>query len=453
MLIMRLRLNEIYKISFISYFIGFIVVFCCLFCFLSFRSFCASGQAVYSAPPYPVGDGYGYNSSQEELFNQAVSEILALRPDVQLIYCCSFTDSNYAYFNGVYGLSDITITGALNSGFSRATYTGSAIDGFIWSNGSIVQTTYYPGSPTYCQLSDYTLFNPDNPNFVYLIKNQFIPGYPLYISPNVDKSVYNDCFFVKSGSSGIGVSGGASGSITSPGGDSSDLDLQFDLLIDDSALLDKLQEILDSNLSQEDKLDSIITLLSSANGKYDSIISYLQGSNNSLATLNQKLDLIYGKLVDSNDNNKSWLEKIYRWLVDFGSVFALPDPEDVQEVLENSTFWNAVTDLINFAKTFKNQLSLSNVTPKNSSNVDFYYDFHWNVYNFDTNTFEDKVTTVFIQFSWFESIRTPVTLVLTVFLILGMASYFVHQLVNLINGSGSGVNFVSAVRKSKGGEN
>lgn len=385
----------------------------------------AAAQTIYTEPPYPVGDGYGYYPYQEEMFQQAVSEILAFRPDVQLIYCTQFTDSNYAYFNGVYNLTDISITGALNSGFSRANYQGSMVDGFIWSNGSIVQYTYQAGSPNYCQLSNYTEFDVNNPNFVWLMRNVYIPGYPLYISPNVNKSVYEDSFFVKSGSGGIGLTGGASGSITSPGGDSSSLDLEFDLILDDSAFLDKLQEILDSNLSQEDKLDSIIQLLSSSNGKYDSIIGYLQSNNNALSVLSQKLDLIYGKLVDSQDGNKSWLEKIYLKLVQIYDY--ITEPYNSQEIEEKLSSLQIGQDMQSFRNSISQVSGVFDAPVATSSELRFEIPFTLPYINYSDS--------VVIDFSFYESIRNIIMPFIVAFLCFGFVLSLVRSIPGIFHGN------------------
>ena len=158
------------------------------------------------------------------------------------------------------------------------------------------------------------------------------------------------------------------------------------------------------------------------------------GITSRLDTLN---DNVSG-LGDKIDVSNNWLGRIWSAISDY---FSAPDPNEITDTLDDYPLIIDLTSTVNDTKsTVNNIFDFQSIQPKTADNVDFDYDFQWKVYVPQLHAFQTRTTRIHIVFSWFESIRTPVTLVLTVFLVLGFLVYVFRQIPNLINGVGAGAS-------------
>lgn len=418
---MRLKLNyEKVKTYIFMLFITFVVPFTCL-CGLYVKGFCASSN---SFPlPYGAGSHYGYGdfpltenivknvndylSSQGITSNALViNEIANDNSYISFYYITSnlvFAINNEGYFPILNG--NVVI-------FARSDFYGN------FCTGGII--TYVPSSNSFSLTSD--SYIDGRIDLRYLLVDGSVPSdtviryYPVYYSSNGDISGYgwvNNTLeydlpaFSFDGDSSSGASddfdGSASGSLVPDGDGGFDLDININIP------------------DYSEKLDDI-------GGSVDSI--------------NDKLD-----------SNNSWLQSIYNSIDNF---FSIPSSQEVTDTLGNYPLIQDLSGTVSDTKSAVNSIfDFSSVSPKSVNDVDFDYDFHWKFFDFSSGGFIDKVTTIRIRFSWFESIRTPVETVMIVFMTLGFIVYIFRQIPNLINGVSGGVSagesISSHLQSSKGG--
>lgn len=244
----------------------------------------------------------------------------------------------------------------------------------------------------------------------------FYIWYPFYHKDFAPVQVSSNWSTGREGFTYVGISGGggfdAPGFITGEGtgtldSDTGDLNIDFNLQYDDSAI----------------------------QGKLDTIIDNQEGS------------------LEKQDTANNLLGRIWQAITDY---FTPPTQQEVQTALNGFPVFGDLTNTIGQTKTTVNSIfDFSQIQPKTADNVDFDYDFTFVYYDPQFHRLRDKVVTVHIVFSWFESIRTPVTLVLSVFLALGFLVYIFRQIPNLINGVGAGASagqsIADSVTNQKGG--
>lgn len=430
---MRLKLkNEKCKISFIYYFIGCFVALVVLYN-VRLNVFAASSGG--SSPsyyteyplPYGVGTGYGYDSSVVDISTA---------------------------FNSVYTYATTQLwSGGQISGIYVYEYNSSAnrLDLFV----TMVSTADTPNMPSfspnpqsYPTVSSGDTFSCSDINFSYIVScflsdyhcewiisgnitnvnigsswttslptnisvvapDNFYYGYPLYIYGNPDIVSAGGRIGLTYGSPSGGnddafsIIGSAVGKVTDGNGNESDVDLDIIFNYDDSNLVNKLDSI-------------------------------EEGIND---------------LNDKQDDTNNWLERIWQAITDY---FAMPDPDDITDTLEDYPVINDFIGTTNeIRSTIDDIFDFDSIQPKTASDVDFDYTFHWSVYqpsfaSVNPNTSRSgsgsvwvpKSTTVRIVLSWYESVRTPCMLVLSTFLVLGFCVYLFKQIPSIINGAGSGI--------------
>lgn len=328
----------------------------------------------------------------------------------------------------------------LNSFTSESNFTFNVTNGVypMWYNYSTGACGMHTHNNTPFVLNSYiSLYYNGATPFYALIPNQFIPGYPLYIEndiiygndvvfsdyaniPSDDEPIYSGSSIGGSGTgtfipSDDGSGGSSEGGSSGIGGT---FDFELDLNLDDSAIIGAIE------------------------GVGDDIGGSLDDISGSLDDIGGSLDTIEGKIDTSNN----WLQRIWTAITDY---FTPPTKQEILSAFDDFPLIQDLIDTINTTKTSVNSIfDFSSITPKTANNVDFDYDFNWKVYDPDTSSFVTKTTTIHIIFSWFESVRTPVTLVLSVFLTLGFLVYLFRQIPNLINGVGGGASAGMSVSES-----
>ena len=157
--------------------------------------------------------------------------------------------------------------------------------------------------------------------------------------------------------------------------------------------------------------------------------------------INSRLDTIddsINGLGDKIDTSNGFLGGIYQGLTNF---FSVPTTDTVTSLISSyPVIYDTLGTYAVTKSTINDLFDFTSISPKTASTVDFDYNFTWKVYDPNTGSFINKSTPVHIVFSWYESIRTPVTLVLTVFLVLGFVVYIFRQIPNLINGVSGGAS-------------
>lgn len=462
---MRLKLSEkkLYKnITFV--FSSFFLISFAWLCLGFVAS--ASTWSEVQGPPYPIGGGFGYFENgqgrvDEDLVSIAISSITSFDPSIELIYVCGYDDYGNVYLNGCRGFSNVYIASSnvsVLSSDTRINYVVSSSDGFIIGpQNNFYATTYQPNSPTFINLGNYaSSVSPEGGVTAqpYLMRNVFIPAYPIYIADSVDPSVYDDVFDYFTEDSNISsiLGGKGIGKITDSNGNESDVDLDFEFVFDDSNIISKLQDILDSDSLNSDKLDDIITLLSSANGKYDNLITYLQGNTASLGskldTIKTSLDLSISKL----DQTNNWLERIYNKLVEIASHYGFPTFAELEEQYENTLFDRLLELPQDIGDSVLGSFYASPKTAEEMS--DIWYHFQWNTTPLNNNqaSFFNVDQWIHFSFDWYESIRDKFLLILFTFIYVTVLFLNLKKIPSIINGvSGVGDSFSDQNKRKEGG--
>lgn len=412
-------------------------------CFVSVTCLCLLPLTVHAETtnqypvPFGFGSGYGYDLGQSISGGEGSTPYVPTDEDIANIvsvietnknatcyglFVREFNNDNYSFY---FTLTDFAY------GMPNNTYPSLGYWGFLncWCFGTrdslpVGEVTFIPSTgnvivgPGSYDFNRVDLFIGDGSS-AYAYSGSDIPCYPVWhinnspiqVSPSwsADSSTYRDGF-VYIGNSGGGGGFDGPGFITGEGTgtldpDTGDLNIDFNLQYDDSVIQGKLDTIIEN---QEDSLD-----------KQD--------------TTNNRLGQIWQAITD---------------------YFTPPTQQEVTTALQGFPVFNDLTNTIGNTKTTVNSIfDFSQIQPKTADNVDFDYDFHWKVYNPSSHSFVTKTTTVHIVFSWFESVRTPVTLVLSVFLALGFLIYIFRQIPNLINGVGGGASAgISVAEHMKGSD-
>lgn len=382
--------------------------------------------------------------------------------------------SNYANFT-MSGLPDEDLNGFVYG----TSFTWGASNG-VYNlqynlNSGVVSLHSHSISPFI--LGDYLQYMPSTGNtsghfsFYYLIRNQFLIGYPLYL---VDDYYYNDVLVfqgydpilvpddgndyftgkITGGATSTIIGGGGTGEgSTSPGSSTEyDLDIELDL----SPIQDSINDL-------SSKIDELKEQLRQSQGTINSnigsIISQLQGLVSSIASGNAtgqsilaELQSIYAKLVDTSDNGKSWLQKIYELL---SLYLQPPSQEEVDSAFQNSFLYSMVSNLGAMVNSVRGMFQAS---PKSVSDMsDIWYRFQWDTTSENNSqaSFFSVDKWIHFSFAWYESIRDKFLLVLFTFIYATMIIYTMKVVPSIINGSSSIVGTVKSVShqdNSKGGK-
>lgn len=450
---MRLKLNyEKVKTYILMLVITFVVPFTCLCC-LYVKGLCANSD-IYNYPLPFGGGGYGYGGQlTSEVVYEIVSQSLALYPDADFILVPQlYNENECSVIIGRFG--SITFTGNYDNlyytssiKFNMGSSSPSARH-FNLTTMTLSSITYGRNNSYTCNVSNYVLpdVTQDVVDVAYLQKGVYIPNYPLYINPNSNGAIWKPYFVPFDSDDGGGGSGGTisvnghsvgggtiSGGDGSSGGADGSFDFDFDFDLDIPDYRSQLDDIGGS-------VDSIGENLDDIGGVVGDIFDGIGSLNTKADTQTTWLQRIYAKLVDGTDGDESWLKKIYEALVDFFQGFEIPSETDVQNELANSKMLGGIIRISNSSKQFVSSINADDIEVPSASDMDFDYPFHWQVYDFTSGNFVDKVTIVHIIFSWYESIRDKVMLVLSVFMISGFVVYIWKQVPNFINGVSGGAS-------------
>lgn len=458
---MRLKSNyEKVKTYIFMLVITFVVPFTCL-CGLYVKGLCASSDVIEF--PIPIGDNFGYGGQlSQDIVDGAISYMFQHHPQTKILTCQKISETSSGtlsylfncYTSDVVSLSNSNITTMRGVFLSNVyiNYNSSGSIAFEYRPSTGFRPYEYGTGSSRCNLYSYVFpVTPDDTSLsdYYLVKDVFIPNYPIWcLSTNFSSDdfslIFSDGYNSGddsgdgSGSSitinGHSVGGGTiSGGDGSSGGTDGSFDLEFDFDLDIPDYRSQLDDIGGS-------VDSIGESLDDIGGVVGDISDGIGSLSNKADTHTTWLQRIYAKLVDGSDGDESWLKKIYEVLVDFFQGFEIPSETDVQNELANSKMLGGIIRISNSSKQFVSSINADDIEVPSASDMDFDYPFHWQVYDFTSGNFVDKVTIVHIIFSWYESIRDKVMLVLSVFMISGFVVYIWKQVPNFINGVSGGAS-------------
>lgn len=220
--------------------------------------------------------------------------------------------------------------------------------------------------------------------------------------------------------------GEMTGTITPASGvDSPGFDIDFDFFIDMNPL----------KILGEEIRDGIGSLLDKVEDGFSTVIGSIGDTFTMLQNNTQTLISKVGEIVDD-------LKK--------------PTSQQLQDTLDNSTVVGGVVDIAQEGKTFLDSLTASGIQVPTSQDMDFDYPFTWKEYVPALHAFHTHTTNVHITFSWYESIRDKVLLVLGVFMTIGFTVYLIKQIPNLIagvsGGASAGQSIADHVTNNKGGK-
>lgn len=414
----------------------FVLAFVVLYC-LPLVSHASTNQI---PAPYGFGSGYGY---REWTGSNPIPTILDYFEENNIdVYGILMYEqaSDNSYLDFYICKEDFIYVGSGENGTSWNLYYGldlrdTSLSGVsadlyrIDSNGNItLRNTNYDLSPT-CSFPDGGVIS-SGVAYVY---------YPLWYPDNgaiklrrsFNDATYYDGFVFEGeippvvDYDGLGF-GDLSGTITpSSGVDSPGFDIDFDVFIDMNPLKILGEEIRDGIGSLVEKVEDGFTTVIGAIGDTFTMLQ------NNTQTLVSKV----GEIVDD-------LKK--------------PSSQQLQDTLDNSTVVGGVVDIAQEGKTFLDSLTASGIQVPTAQDMDFDYPFTWKEYVPALHAFHTHTTTVHISFSWYESIRDKVLLVIGVFMTIGFTVYLIKQIPNLIagvsGGASAGQSIADHVTNNKGGK-
>lgn len=417
---------------------------------------CASGGTgnfIYTKYPLPVGEGWGYGGQLTgEIVSDMISEALASYPDMKLLTVPMVWDSNEMSVNVYTSLSSINFSGDINDldNPSSITYSGGGVGlDYRVNLGGYTGMEYSMGTGP-CVPSNYVTQGPTGGD-VYLISNVYIPQYPLYISPDVDPSVYNLYFTLGDDSGGdatsIVISGHSTGSTieglieTDPqtgaiiGFSGQSTGGTFELAIEglDGALLGIQEEIEGQGFAIQDKLDSI----------EDEI--YIQGH-----TIGGKLDTLNGKIDTLNGNISQVLsgwEKVksfFAWLHDHGldnnghfslielfKYLYVPSRSDMEDALQDSVFYSDIQAYLDVVQDYTDMIE------ETEANSSYYWEFNFSSDIVNSNSPLAKTGNFRVYFDFWQYIRDRFWKYFTYFFVFGNILLILRKIPSILNGISS----------------
>lgn len=382
---------------------------------------CASdssgGSSLIRQLPFQVGAGYGNTFTSEELSRivEVCEEDRIYASDsgyIQIDYICLIE-------NGSDTINVRCFQNNAGNGFSR--YTGSSttfpLSGkfrFAWgspsgyggcrvvsiSKSSLTRINGYWASSgsTYLDCDDLTVLAPDG-SFVQS-QNTNVYGMPIYISSDL---IYDAVTYFSNTPQ------------HSQGGTLTDYS-------------DQVQDFIDSDISQVDDtppadssstpswLQKILSGLTKINNTIGGGFSWVKNGLNDVS--GSKLFSFFGAFHDLGDN---------------GSGFSIPtflgnllftSPTNLQNIFDASETGQAINDMKSVVRSIHNCYT---ATP--SEHVYWTFDF--------SNTILENAGVITIDFDWYNSIRTPVITLFSVFFILGFIFLWLRKLPGIISGASS----------------
>lgn len=398
---MRLRLNEkLLK----NYFIYSFALIAFSFVFLYCLPLTVHASEISSYPLYyGAGSGYGYPADVD--ISSVVSA--AIQYAGTSLWYGHTPYAVFAYeYNSTSGVFTVCCVyeGSVNFSPNPQSYPNiTNVDSLTY--GRTIQYFIDVDTSSYsCSWNRAVSFNSVSPS-LWLVSDGsggfYIPtevtlyGYPLWTDGDIDIYSAGDrlgfiCGAPRVPGTGPGLTGEAFGKVTDSEGNESNIDLEFNLSYDDSGVTSRLDELNSSVLEGFGVVGEISGKISDFNDDFNETTEV--PTNNQLTSILNDTEVI-GSLVAITSEAYTG----------FSSVFAEPDQ----------------------------------VT---SSDMVFDLPFHYQIYDYDSGSFVDRVKNVRISFAWYESIRSKVLTVIVVFMCLGFGMYLFRQIPNLINGVSGGAS-------------
>lgn len=428
---MRLKLKNDDKIKIRLF--GSLFVFLCSFVFLYCLPLTVHAETKNAFPlPYGPGSNWGFSNPNEvrlpnddeilDLVSQVETStgntvygffIYEIANDFSYVrFAVAFNDFWYLMPNDTYPsmpYNDYMYLRTLNTGnpFSTQIWKLDNNGAFYYDNGNINSGTgtFFSGGVSSSD-TFYTWYPFWHKDFE-----------PIQVSSNWSTGREGFVYQGVSGGGGFdgpGFQGSASGQLTPKSSvDGQGFDIDFDFFVDMNPL----------QILGEEIRDGIGTLIEKVKDGFSIVIGSI---GDTFQMLKDNTDTIVSKIQELAEDAKK------------------PSSQQLEEALYDSTVVGGIVDVAQSGKNFLDSLTASGIQVPSSEDMDFDYSFTWKEYKPKLHAFRTHSSTVHISFSWYESIRSKVLLVLGVFMTIGFTVYLIKQMPNLIAGvSGGGSAGVS----------
>lgn len=153
-------------------------------------------------------------------------------------------------------------------------------------------------------------------------------------------------------------------------------------------------------------------------------------------------DIVVGKIGELIGYIRDGFNIVSGYVEEIVDDLEKPSQQQLQEALQNSTVVGGVVGVVSNAKGVIDTLFSDFVEVPSAEDMEFDIDFVWRTYFFNggSDGWVLHHTPIHISFAWYESIRSSVTLVITVFMSIGFLMYFIKQIPNLIAGVSGGAS-------------
>lgn len=394
---------------------------------------CASDSNISSANslPLPVGAGWGNVFTDEEIgyiVNCAQQDLISCN-DSGYVSIGAIIISEYSQdgsfhvrcYQGpgfeVSSPSTFLSTGSyLSWSFQNQNNYGGARELDFNSDGSFYSASWIsnPGGIT---VNSFSFLSSLPDNSLGVVKGRSYTGYPIYISHDI---IFNDVVYFSNNSS--------NGGFDSPGWSES-----FEEWINgDYNPIDTTPPSTDTTPAWLQKILNALGKLNNTEGAGFNLIS-------------GKIDSFFGGISDKIDDFKDFIEDklsnnplitFYNTIYDLGvsgGSFSLGtlinnlcfcSPETAKSIFDSSETGQAINSFMSCGRNIANAFTASP-----SQHV------YW-TFNFQ-NSVLSNAGTVTIDFDWYDSIRTPVITVFSVFFFLGFVFLIIRKIPGIISGSSS----------------
>lgn len=426
---MRLKLNyEKIKTCIIMLVITFFVPFISL-CGLFINVSAADSISGYSQFPLPIVNTFDFSNEQIDLFNSTISSKVN---SLSSTYKGNWT--NYVLFVRDYYQSGNFVICALcqpvvsfsNNNDLSGWWNGNSYFYFSSSAsrwGGIIYFDYNPTTNTVSNVQNsFSSNSSDTYGSKYFNSTLSVNGnvlsnqtyYPFYLSNINDIVLSNNplpIFSLSASGGGDDLGGLGDGIGTIKDFDGQGFDIDFEFFLDMNPLKILGEEIRDGILTLGDYITDGFDIVGD---KIQDLIGYTRDG----------FSIVSGYVQEISENSKK------------------PTQQQLQEALENSTVVGGVVGVVSNAKGVIDTLFSDFVDVPSADDMEFDIDFVWRTYFFNggSDGWVLHHTPIHISFAWYESIRSSVTLVITVFMSIGFLMYFIKQVPNLIAGVSGGAS-------------
>lgn len=427
---MRLKSNyEKVKTYILMLVITIIVPFTCL-CGLFINVSAADSVSGFSQFPLPIVNTFDFTPEQISFFNTTITNRVNNLSDTYKVNW-----SNYVLFvRDVLSNGNIEIVALCqpvvsfsNSNDLSGWWSGTSYYSFRSSAsrwGGIVYFVYNPNTNSVVGNVNYSF--DANSNYTYgqkyisstldfsgnVLSNQTF--YPFYLSNINDIVLSNNplpIFSLSASGGGDDLGGLGDGIGTIKNFDGQGFDIDFEFFLDMNPLKILGEEIRDGILSLGEFISDGFDIVGD---KIQELIGFIRDG----------FSIVSGYVQEINENSKK------------------PTEQQLYEALENSTVVGGVVGVVSNAKGVIDSLFSDFVDVPQAEDMEFDIDFVWRTYFYNgvSDGWVLHHTPIHISFAWYETIRSSVTLVITVFMSIGFLMYFIKQVPNLIAGVSGGAS-------------